>query len=268
MEKTVYADVLFLINFCLDFLSLFAAAKLTCSKAKLARLILASAAGGVYSVLCALFDIPLFIHILFPALMCAIGFCPMNILSFAKLFIAFYGACAVFGGSMSAINNIATQHQRAPLQSYPLLFFLLSFSGIFLSSFVFKSASKYFSSKTVQVRVYFGKESFELLLFCDTGNNLRCPYSALPVIIVKKSAAKNLPCLESEEGKQLCLENKMRYIPVKTVSGSSLLPAYRPEKILLKYKKGTKEIEALVAIDERDEDYFGTDGLFPHCLNV
>ena len=80
------------------------------------------------------------------------------------------------------------------------------------------------------------------------------------MIIVKKDSLCGLEFSENE-----CTEHKMRYIPVKTVSGSGILPAYKPEKIIIK-GKSEKEICALVAIDPNNTDYFGTDGLFPQGL--
>ena len=50
MGQVVYADLLFLVNFSMDFLCFFVTARLLHRRFKVARSILAAAMGGVYSV--------------------------------------------------------------------------------------------------------------------------------------------------------------------------------------------------------------------------
>ena len=56
----------------------------------------------------------------------------------------------------------------------------------------------------------------------DTGNNLREPFSNLPVIM-----------LDKELFNRLFTEEKMRLIPVSTVNGEALIKAFRPKRITI-----------------------------------
>ena len=55
MRTTVYADILFVINFSMDFLILYITGRLLHEKNIPRKLIFAAAAGGVYSVLVLIF---------------------------------------------------------------------------------------------------------------------------------------------------------------------------------------------------------------------
>ncbi len=56
----------------------------------------------------------------------------------------------------------------------------------------------------------------------DTGNNLRDPFSGYPVIIAEKSIFD-----------KLFNEEKIRYIPISTVGGETLIKSFRPERITI-----------------------------------
>ena len=56
----------------------------------------------------------------------------------------------------------------------------------------------------------------------DTGNNLRDPFSGYPVIMVEKSIFH-----------KLFNEEKVRYIPVSTINGESIIKAFRPQKLTI-----------------------------------
>ncbi len=71
-----------------------------------------------------------------------------------------------------------------------------------------------------------------LLAFLDTGNRLREPFSDAPVIVAKKSKLKDLV--------GTC---ETRIIPAGTVSSSSLLVAFKPEKLVLKSSKSSETLE-------------------------
>ena len=76
----------------------------------------------------------------------------------------------------------------------------------------------------------------------DTGNLLREPFSNLPVIVMRKSYAnKIIPnCLKdyfnanliSDDNAKKFAQFRIRMIPVKTVSGNAVFPAFRPDAII------------------------------------
>lgn len=71
-----------------------------------------------------------------------------------------------------------------------------------------------------------------LFAFADTGNKLKEPFSDSPVIIADKKKVE--PILNKD---------KIRLIPTSTVSGSTFLVSFKPDKVTLKAANGKEVIE-------------------------
>ncbi len=56
----------------------------------------------------------------------------------------------------------------------------------------------------------------------DTGNSLRDPFSGYPVVMVEKSIFN-----------KIFNEDRIRYIPISTVAGESLIKAFRPDNLTI-----------------------------------
>ena len=121
MGQTVYVDLLFMINFSMDFLCFFLTARILALPLSLPRTLLASALGGIYS------DIALFItlgalpslllDIFVCVLICAIAFLKKGELSSLPLYIIVYFAISMaLGGFMTAIFNLLNKAD-IPLES-------------------------------------------------------------------------------------------------------------------------------------------------------
>ena len=89
-------------------------------------------------------------------------------------------------------------------------------------------------------------QSVTLFALADNGNRLREPFSGESVIVVK-----------SEKVSALAPEN-MRLIPASTVSSSSYLQAFKPDRVEIKNNRGVKTADAVyVALSDSlcSEDY-------------
>ena len=89
-------------------------------------------------------------------------------------------------------------------------------------------------------------QSVTLFALADNGNRLREPFSGDSVIVVK-----------SEKVSALAPEN-MRLIPASTVSSSSYLQAFKPDRVEIKNNRGVKTANAVyVALSDSlcSEDY-------------
>lgn len=81
----------------------------------------------------------------------------------------------------------------------------------------------------------------------DTGNSLREPFSGLPVIVCDKRALKGV--LPDMQGMGI------RLIPYKTVGESGVLPAFLPDKVILKRENGeTITTRCYIAVSKQDFD--------------
>src|SRR5690606_24474806 len=92
--RVIYADLLFIINFCIDFLVLLSVGKLLHFPLKLWKLLFSSALGASYAVLVLYLRLEgLFItvvHIAMSMLMCYIAFHFSSALGYIKMVILFY----------------------------------------------------------------------------------------------------------------------------------------------------------------------------------
>ena len=114
---------------------------------------------------------------------------------------------------------------------------------------------KQLKSSKYEIGIKFKDKYIVLNAKIDTGNLLKEPFSNLPVIVVKKSEINLLipefNIFESIENQNEIKKLKIRMIPFKTVSGTGILPAFKPEYVVL---KGNLKKQAYIAICS--DEYF------------
>ncbi len=77
-------------------------------------------------------------------------------------------------------------------------------------------------NKDYMVCIENNSNSISCMGLMDTGNNLRDPFSGYPVIMVEKSIFE-----------KLYNEEKIRFIPVSTINGESIIRAFKPQKLII-----------------------------------
>ena len=205
MRQVIYADVVFLMNFCMDFLALFAAGKILGLKLSVGRLSLSSAIGALYCIFTFMYDadkifVPeMIINIAVSVLMCFIAFKIDSLLKFTKIFLIFYSACFMLGGGIEALSYLsglvrteaadgAVVSGAPPVQVIVLLAVICTFVIIFAGS-LFKRRSEIKETKIIIG--FLGKE-VTVNAIVDSGNLLYDPISSLPVIIVNLNSVLDL----------------------------------------------------------------------------
>ena len=284
MGQTVYVDLLFLINFSMDFLCFFLTARILALPLSLPRTLLAAAVGGIYS------DIALFItlgalpsllvDIFVCVLICAIAFLKKGTLSSLPLYIIVYFAISMaLGGFMTAIFNLLNKAD-IPLESG-------ASDGISVWSFAILAAvsgvltllgGRFFRRKSAQthakVELFFDGKHIKLSAMTDTGNLLREPISGKPCIVADISSLSGIIpeslARAAREGKISALgrlsqndSKNVRIIPTKTALGEGMLIAIRAEKITVDTGKGAKMIDAFVALSDIKKSADGSEALLP-----
>ena len=266
MGQVVYADLLFLVNFSMDFLCFFITARLLHRPFRIWRSILASAMGGVYSV------VVLFMNFkMLPGFIADLGFCILMCLcatgikgkrtsEFFLYTSVYFGVSVGTGGCMTAMYSLLNR-MDLPLSAVKdnpdgisvWIFGLLAIvSGIvaMAGGKMFKNAS---ASEVSTLEITYGGRTLSLRGMLDTGNMLKDPISGRPVIIIDKVSLKGF-ISESIIDKAMRgdiagiieenYESKVRLIPMKTASGGSMICAFAPQKII---GKNGVEIDALFA---------------------
>ena len=262
MEQEVYADLLFLVNFSMDFLCAYLTASLLHRRVRPWRLISASVLGGLYAV-AALF-LPaarwttLSADLAVCLLMCALLFVGRGVPPrFFALSVALYvGVSMAMGGMMTALFRLLNRAglSAAGLEAgedglsawlFALLAGISTLAGLRGSRLLRQSAARRFARLTVTV----GERSVEVQALIDNGNLCRDPISGKPVIFLDPRRARTL-IGEGELSPDMA--RRFRMIPIETVSGRQLRTAYLPDRMMLTDGGGSHEIEALIAPAEAE----------------
>lgn len=275
---TVYGDVLFLIDFSMDFLLLFSVSRIMHLRAAAKRLVLSAALGGAYAV-AALFIGNVFLSVICniaaALIMCLISFPKAGRAVLLKCTVLFYGLSLLLGGCITAFYILLSklgkeklsQRGAAPFMTdVPLgTFLLLGAVSAALSYITGRIFGRQNEKKEADVTVSGKGGLVRLKCLSDSGALIREPLSGSPVLIVDLNSIKK--CVDPElfealSCRQLCkTADKMRLIPCSGVNGDSILPGFLPEKVTV---NGT-ERKAVVAVTE-NTDYGGFDGIVPASL--
>lgn len=269
MVHVVYIDVLFAINFIVNYLILFATAKLTGAVIRRLLLVLGAALGAVYGCVAFFQSMQFLSSLLFKVAVAVL----MVLVSFGKRrllrnCLIFSGISFAFGGCVFAIywmtkgsNGLLNMRNGICYLQVPLGILLLSAGICFLVlNLVFKrcaagGAKREFCTITMANN---GRQA-GLRALMDTGNHLTDPLTNRPVVIAEYESIRTLlpeaarSVLDTLPKKEFALaietlpiDCKFKLVPYKTVGHEfDMLLAFRPEQISI---GGKRADGALVAI--------------------
>lgn len=120
---------------------------------------------------------------------------------------------------------------------------------------------------SVKAELFDGYRTYTLDLICDSGNFAKDPFSGKPVSVISKNSIDSelLKALSATFSENEATGNyigiRPRVIPIKTVNGISLLYAFIPKSMYIIRGKEKLPIDTIVAIDNRENAFFGKDGI-------
>lgn len=195
----VYADVTLLINFIMDFIILWATARMVRITPVLSRIGLAAFIGGIYAVgfllpsLHGFYTFPA--KILFSCLMLIIALPLGSWELFKRAFVFFYAINFMVAGASIACSYMVKVHN---LNSH----YLWLGAGILSALLIGIFGGKWLSQRIIpgllrfKVEMTFDQKSCRGQGFLDTGNNLRDPLTNKPVIVAEYDFLKD--CLPAD----------------------------------------------------------------------
>lgn len=266
--QIVYADVLFIINFCTDYLALFITSRLLNQKAKAFKMVLGSILGALYSFLPYFLYInkPIFIllHLSFAALMCAIAFGIDELKSFFLSIGTYILSSALLGGLISGLHSLSGSYKDGSYVSLSPISFLLicviSVATAFCYSLICK---RKLSTRWAETRIYINNLKIPAKLLADSGNLVTEPFSALPVIILSASV---LPYPYNNPESEI-FPLPLRAIPFSSATGKGCFFGFRPRNVeIIRLGKKAKTVDVYIAIDTSSNKYSGYDGLIPTAI--
>lgn len=252
MVKTIYADVLLVINLIINYLLLFVTAHIAVLPLSRFRLLLASSFGALYAVASFLpslsfllfFPIKLFIAVI-------MVFLAFGKKLFLRAYLTFFVSSLVFAGfcllAPSVISSVSGGVYYINL-SFPVLILSTLLAYILLRIVFSRRCGG--EKKVCSVTVKNKDEELELRALVDTGNSLRAPHTNARVVICAYDTVRAILPLAAREildeyrGKSFSLAfdklsdiSHFSLIPYKTVGVSfSLLLAFTPDEIYIEKK--------------------------------
>lgn len=268
-ESTViYADVLFAINFSMDFICLFITGRLLNRREKSLMLLCASAAGALYGFLpyCLPLSpiLSLVANLISAGILCFIAFGIQSPKPFALTTVTFMVTSALLGGMVTAIYNLAGDYHNSTYReisapSFALICILSALTALAYGII----CRKKIHTASAEISISIGNKNIRARLIADSGNLVTEPFSALPVIILSSSALPKP--YDDPESKLFPLA--VRAIPFSTAAGSNCFFGFRPDKIeILRLGKKPKAVEAYIAVDTLGNNFSGYDGILPTSI--
>ncbi len=299
MGETVYADILFFINFSMDFLCFYICSRVLGRRLAVMRSAIASVMGGVYSV-AALFWYPegfasLMLDLAVLLLMCAVAQ-PSGDTTLAGRFggAAMYaGISAALGGFMTAVYSMANRAGLSPDVSGAAesgggtsawIFALIAASGAAAAVIGGRRMRLRPSGDRVRVTVSIGGREASFEGMTDSGNLLSDPLSGRRVMVCELGVLDGIidPAAAalirsggpaSMRGRMSGLSSaaaaKMRFIPASGAIGDGILCALTPESVTLFNEKNGRShsVDLLIAPVPRKLSADGCHALIPpECL--
>lgn len=196
---TIYLDIVFLENLCMNYIILLTLAYIMKLKIKQIRIILSSSLGSLYAVIIYMQDIifasNVIVKIMLSIVMIVIAYNPKKIKKFFRELILFYLVSFIFGGCAFFLlyfvkpQNVLIKN-GVYVGRYPIKIVLLGgIVGFIITKIAFKLIKVKITKKDIlaKVSIFWNEEKVELKALVDTGNMLKDPISGLPVIVVDKN---------------------------------------------------------------------------------
>lgn len=195
---TVYLDIVLLENLCMNYIILFATGYLMKISMKQMRIIAASILGGIYAVIAYLEILPIYssfgMKIILSIIMVYLAFHPKGIKNLCKKLIIFYLTSFAFGGCAFALLYFIRpqdilMRNGVYVGTYPIKIALLGgIVGFIITYLAFKIVKSKLHKKDMiyEIKISIQEKEIKLKAMLDTGNMLKDPISAMPVIVVEK----------------------------------------------------------------------------------
>ena len=273
MTEYIYGDVLFIIDFSMDFFCLYLTGKLLHIKMRAWRVILAAALGALYGVTSLLYDLPtalsVTVEIAAAFAVCAVGlFCgrARNLLLGTAVF---YAVSALLGGIMTLIYSKLGKYRsfieikgsvKTAIGDVPLwVFAVCAVASVLITRLLSRLLKRKNAETTCEIAFVVDGKKYEMTGLVDSGNICADPISGTPVVFVSSKYSALVPAYE--DGATV-LPRGCRIVPVKTATGSELVFARKAEMCRIVSGGDVKEREALIAVG-KEENYGGCDALVP-----
>lgn len=267
---TVYIDIVFLENLCINCIILLATGLINKTKINILRILLSSLLGSVYAVLSYTSLLNIFSNIVMKITlsicMVYIAYNPRSIKQLFKQLIIFYLTSFTFGGVAFALlyfvkpQNILIRN-GVLIGTYPIKIALLGvIIGFVIITIAFKNFKGKFSKKDMfcNLQLNFKERKININAMIDTGNLLKEPITGKSVVVVEKEELYELlPKSILDESENIIsgkneMENieyaeKLKLIPFTSLGRENgLLLGFKIDSIIVEYDDNLKQVNDVI----------------------
>ncbi len=222
MGYVIYPDMLFLLNFIVNYILLFFFGKMARKKKSIVRFIAGSGIGALGAVLYAL-QVPVF-YLPCGLLMILISFPKMTIKETVASFVYFLGFNLLVGGALLFLK----EHGVMEVKGWQVILAVF-LAGLGMSRLV----ERFYETARVKKNLYFIEVqsdgmSVSGMALLDTGNQLRDPFFGRPVMLGERDQLAGI--MEKQE--------MLQWIPFHSIGKDhGMLPAIKVEKLVIHGEK-------------------------------
>ena len=244
MYYELYADVLFLVNFMMDYLLLLLVRKMLKCSATHRSICLGAATGSAMTCIVVVVPIPyavlkfILFHMLVNTVMIKVGLKIKHRNEFVRAFIMLYIGGFLLGGVMEYLR------QYLKIGS---LFFALAVTGYYvvLGIWDFTASLQRQNQYKCRVDLYMDGRTYRVEGMIDTGNGLRDPVTNKPVSILDQKTAKAFLGNVKLRG--------VRYVPYHSIGKKEgVLPAVKIDRMCVHREEDCWIQEPLIGISEEE----------------
>ena len=222
---TIYLDIIFLENFILNFIILYAVSLVIKEKAGCIKLMIASLIGASYVIIYYLINFQskwnLIFKIILSVVMVYISFMPKSFKEFIKQITFFYLVSFVFGGASLGVIYMVNAGKISIRNGIIVGNYTLKtiFIGVILAFTIITVAFKFVKNRISKkdlfcnIKIIINQSKINVKAVIDTGNFLKEPITNIPVIVVEKDILKNFVPREILENIENILGGDLKNIP-------------------------------------------------------
>jgi len=254
MALVVYLDLLILINFAFNLILVTISGWMGLQRFRLGRYCLAALAGAIFWLIFFFYPQYIFIdwfcRIAGGLAVAYIAWRPGNIRALVSKTVLLVVAGQLMGGG---IYSLAFALDSSPLGRWaPALPLTVVASGGVLMLAVAAwwagrlHTARQLKSYIAEARIYFQGKLVTVQALLDSGNTLRHPVNSWPVLILERQAARSILTDElidwldfPQDVPPLGMETRIGLVPFKSVGGSGILGAVRPDRLELRCERGS-----------------------------
>ncbi len=250
----IYLDVLIVINFCITYFSLKAAARLLHAGYRTGRLIAAAVMGGFSSLTALLtldFLLSFLLKLALTAVITLIAFGWGGFSAFALRTVVTAVAGALVCGVTIMLRELTGSRFFGAAGSYPyldisVLHLVISTTAVYIIISLYRRISdKPHSGAMIKLTIEKGGNTVQLIAYPDSGNNLRDFLTGLPVIVCRKDKISGIMPDFSHNPKGV------RIIPFSSAGGSGFITAFRADSVTVcRENEQETQIDALIGTKE------------------